>query len=92
MKNCWIALYVLSFASPQDGNIEVYLKLMERLRVAVDFFNHNNPGSVELGHVVRKRERWMRSSPVIDFHFNILYTVKFLHISQIEIYWGKNLS
>lgn len=41
------------FNSPQDGNIENYLKLMERLRVAVDFFNHNNPGSVELGHVVR---------------------------------------
>ncbi len=33
------------------GNIEVYLKLLDRLKMAVDFFTHNNPGSVELSHV-----------------------------------------
>ena len=49
-------MHAVFLASPQDGNIEGYLKLMERLRVAVDFFNYNDPGSVELGHVVRERE------------------------------------
>jgi len=33
------------------SNIEGYLKLLDRLRVAWDFFTHNNPGSVELSHV-----------------------------------------
>ena len=51
----WRTTSVALFASPQDGNLEVHLKLMERLRVAVEFFNHNNPGSVLLSHVVRER-------------------------------------
>ena len=34
-----------------SGNIEGYLKVLDKLRVAVEFFNHNNPGSVELSHV-----------------------------------------
>ena len=33
------------------GNIDGYLKLLDKLRVALDFFNHNNPGGVELSHV-----------------------------------------
>lgn len=33
------------------AGIEAYLKLLEKLHVAVEFFTQNNPGSVELSHV-----------------------------------------
>jgi exocyst complex protein 7 len=33
------------------GDIEGYLKLLDKLRVAVDFFKYNNPSSDELSHV-----------------------------------------
>ena len=33
------------------ASIEAYLKLLEKLHVAVEFFTQNNPGSVELSHV-----------------------------------------
>ena len=39
--------------SPDGRNIDAYLKLLDRLRVAVDFFSHSNPSSLELSHVVR---------------------------------------
>ena len=34
------------------GNVDGYLKLLDKLRSAVDFFKHNNPSSLELSHVV----------------------------------------
>ena len=36
-----------------SGNVESYLSLMDRLHTAVEFFQQSNPGSVELGSVVR---------------------------------------
>ena len=46
-----------SHSSPDGNNVDLYLKQLDRLRVAVDFFTHNNPNSVELSHVVRRRRR-----------------------------------
>ena len=43
--------------SPDGNNVESYLKLLDRLKVAGDFFNHNNPNSVELSNVVRERKK-----------------------------------
>lgn len=34
-----------------SGNIEAYLKLLDRLKIAWDFFKQNNPESIELGHI-----------------------------------------
>ena len=36
---------------PPSGSVDSYLKLLERLRVALEFFQHSNPSSVELSHV-----------------------------------------
>ena len=37
--------------SGPSGGVEGYIKVLERLRVALDFFQSNNPSSVELSHV-----------------------------------------
>ena len=42
----------LSPSHSPTGNVEGYLKLLDRLRSAVDFFRNNNPSSLELSHVV----------------------------------------
>lgn len=39
------------------GNFEAYLKLLDKLRAAVDFFRHNNPSSMELSHVTTSFDR-----------------------------------
>ena len=39
-----------------SGNIEAYLKLLDRLKVAWDFFKQNNPESIELGHISELQE------------------------------------
>ena len=40
------------------GNIEGYLKLLDKLRAAVDFFKNNNASSMELSHVVSDGGDW----------------------------------
>ena len=34
-----------------SGDVEGYIKVLDRLKVALDFFHANNPSSVELSHV-----------------------------------------
>jgi len=46
-------LFAMVTCYSPSGNVEGYLNLMDRLHTAVEFFQHSNPGSVELGSVVR---------------------------------------
>ena len=52
------------------SGVDGYIKVLERLRVALDFFQSNNPSSVELSHVQELFEvSWMYCGVGIFFCF-----------------------
>lgn len=53
------------------------MKLLDKLRVAVDFFRYNNPSSMELSHVVR------------EAHYNHFDYYLLLNKGRGKVYWEQ---